>query len=371
MHRVRVGAAVRVAVAAATALALTSCAANEKPTLARPRNQLSSSLSGTLTGIGASSMATAQETWVATFQTKHPGITVNYAPDGSGAGREAFSGGGADFAGSDRAMTPAEMTADALGRSRCDASQGAINLPVYISPIAIVYHVEGVADLKLDADTVAGIFAGTITSWQDPKIRALNPHAKLPAQVITPVHRADDSGTTQNLTEYLHAAAPTVWTYQPSGSWPVRSGEAAPQTSGMVDTVTNGTGTIGYADASRAGALSVAEIKVGDRFAKPTAKAAATIVDSSKRLTGDGRSPHDWSIALDRTTTGDGYPIVLLSYAIACQKYADAGTAGRVKAYLSYITSRAGQRDAVRTARMAPLSAELSAEVEAAIETIS
>ena len=359
------------ALATAAVLAMSSCAANESATPGSTSTASESSLSGTLTGIGASSAATAQETWVAAFQTKNPGVTVNYSPDGSGAGREAFAGGGADFAGSDRAMKPEELTAEALAKSRCDASQGALNLPIYISPIAIIYHVEGVTDLQLDADTLAGIFAGKITKWNDAKIAALNPDAKLPAQAITPVHRADDSGTTQNLTEYLQAVAPSIWSYEPSGEWPVKGGEAAPQTSGMVDTVTNGTGTIGYADASKAGELSVAKIKVGDTFADPTAESAAAIVDKSKRLTGEGRSANDWSIELDRKATGDVYPIVLLSYAIACQKYSDAGTAERVKAYLSYVASEAGQQDAVKTAKMAPLSAKLSTDVEAAAATIS
>lgn len=371
MHRANAGAMARVALVAAALLALTSCAANEDPGPGRSTDPSEIGLSGRLTGIGASSMATAQETWVADFQTTYPGVTVNYSPDGSGAGREALAGGGADFAGSDRAMQPAETSAEALAKSRCDAGQGALNLPVYISPIAIIFHIDGVTDLKLDADTLAGIFGGTITTWHDPKIKALNPHAKLPAQAITPVHRADDSGTTQNLTEYLSAAAPAAWPHQPSGSWPVKSGEAAPQTSGMVDTVTNGTGTIGYADASRAGALSVARIKVGNRFAKPTAKAAAAAVNASPRLTGDGRAAHDWTIALDRTAADGGYPIVLLSYAIACQKYLDPGTGERVRAYLGYVASEEGQQDAVRTAGMAPLPAKLSAEIEAAIATIS
>ena len=359
------------ALATATVLAMSSCAANEGGAAPGGSTESGASLTGTLTGIGASSAATAQETWVAAFQTKNPDVTVNYSPDGSGAGREAFAGGGADFAGSDRAMKPEEITAEALTKSRCDASQTAINLPIYISPIAVIYNVEGVSDLKLDADTLAGIFAGKITKWNDPKIKALNDGASLPDQNITAVHRADDSGTTENFTDYMSQAAPKVWTSEPDGEWPLPGGEAAPQTSGVVDTVTNGTGTIGYADASKAGKLSIAQIKVGDGFQGPTAEAAAAIVDASERVTGDGRSENDWSIELNRTADGDVYPIVLLSYAIACQKYKDPATAELVKSYLSYIASEAGQQDAVETAKMAPLSSKLSADVEAAAATIS
>ena len=308
------------ALATAAVLALSSCAANEAGGSSEGGTETGESLSGTLSGSGSSAMATAQETWVAEFQTANTGVTVNYSPDGSGAGREAFAGGGVDFAGSDRAMTPEEMTADALATARCDASQGAMNLPVYISPIAVIYNLEGVTDLKLDANTLASIFAGKITKWNDPKIAAHNEGVTLPSQNITAVHRADDSGTTENFTEYLNQAAPKVWTAEPDGEWPFPGGEAAPQTSGVVDAVTNGTGTIGYADASKAGDLGVAQIKVGVQFVPYSPEAAAAIVDASERLTGEGRSPNDWAIELNRTAEGDVYPIVLLSYAIACQK---------------------------------------------------
>ncbi len=358
------------ALTATVALTFAACAANESGTPA-PAGSGSENLSGTLTGIGASSMATAQETWVAEFQIANPDVTVNYSPDGSGAGREAFAGGGADFAGSDRAMDPEEITPEALSKSRCAADAKALSLPVYISPIAVIFKVQGVTDLKLDADTLAGIFAGQIKTWNDPKIAALNEGADLPNQSITAVHRADDSGTTENFTDYLHVAAPKVWTAEPDGEWPIKGGEAAPQTSGVVDAVSNGNGTIGYADASKAGDLGVAQIKVGDKYVKYSPEAAAAIVDNSPKAAADGRSANDLAIELDRKAEGDVYPIVLLSYAIACEKYKDPATATKVKAYLGYIASTAGQQAAVKAAKMAPLSEQKSKDVEASVAAIS
>ena len=365
----RLGAAAALTVAAV--LTFSSCAANEGGGNAEPAGEGSENLTGTLTGIGASSMATAQETWVAQFQTAHPDVTVNYSPDGSGAGREAFAGGGADFAGSDRAMDVEEGAADALSSSRCAPDSKAINLPVYISPIAVIFNLEGVDELKLDATTLAGIFKGDIKKWNDSRIAALNSGASLPDQNITAVHRADDSGTTENFTEYLHETAPDVWTEEPDGEWPFPGGEAAPQTSGVVDAVTNGTGTIGYADASRAGDLGVAQIKVGDKFVTYTPEAAAAIVDNSPKDTTEGRSQYDMAIKLDRLAEGDVYPIVLLSYAVACEKYKDAATAAKVKAYLGYIASAEGQQAAVDAAKMAPLSEQMSKNVEASVAAIS
>lgn len=367
----RLGAAL--ALTTAVALAAAGCAANEG---AAPGGSSSSggtegaSLSGNLAGVGASSAATAQETWAAAFQQANPDVTVNYSPDGSGAGRDAFAGGGADFAGSDRALKPEEAAATALTKSRCAADAPAIDLPIYVSPIAVIYKLDGVEDLQLDAATLAGIFKGEITTWNDAKIAALNPDAKLPSTNITAVHRSDNSGTTENFTDYLNKVAPTVWDKEASGDWAYQGGEAAPQTSGMVDAVSKGTGTIGYADFSKAGDLGVAKIKVGDAYVAPSAKGAAAVVDASPRDT-EGRSKSDIVVKIDRKAAGDVYPVVLVSYAIACEKYQDAATAAKVKAYLSYVGSSEGQQAAVATAKMAPLSNKLSTEVETAAATIS
>ena len=153
MKLIRIGATV--ALSTTLALAFAGCAANEGGSGggASPGSSASegAELSGTLTGVGSSAMASAQETWVAEFQTANPDVTVNYSPDGSGAGRDAFTGGGADFAGSDRALKVEELVPDALAKSRCADGSKAINLPVYISPIAVIYNLEGVDSLKLDA----------------------------------------------------------------------------------------------------------------------------------------------------------------------------------------------------------------------------
>src|SRR5690606_3700245 len=153
--------------------------------------------------------------------------------------------------------------------------------------------------------------------------------------------------------------------------WPIQGGEAAPQTSGVVDAVSNGTGTIGYADASRAGDLGVARIKVGDSYVAYSPEAAAAVVDASPLDTSGGRSEHDLAVRLDRKASGEVYPIVLISYAIACEKYQDPKTAELVKAYLGYIASTEGQAAAHEKAGAAPLSAELSGKVADAVAAIS
>ncbi|MBC7443029.1 MAG: phosphate ABC transporter substrate-binding protein PstS [Ramlibacter sp.] len=348
-------------IAVVAALALSSCASNES---AAPASD--SALTGTLTGAGSSAQGSAQEAWIAAFQTANPDVTVNYDPSGSGAGRETFIGGGSDFAGSDSYLKDEELAGTFTA---CAPGATAVDLPVYISPIAVIFNVEGVKDLNLDSDTLAKIFKGEITTWNDPAIAALNPKAKLPAAAITPVHRSDDSGTTKNFTDYLFQTAPDVWTDAPADPFPLQTGEGAKGTSGVVDAVTNGVGTIGYADASKAGKLGVAKIKVGDEFVGYTADAAAAVVNDSPLV--EGREANDIAIKIDRLTTDPThYPLVLVSYAIVCTEYADAAKGELVKAYVSYMAGEDGQKVAASAGGAAPLSTELADKVAAVLETV-
>lgn len=352
------------AVAIAATILLSSCAANEGGTATADESE--STISGTFAGAGASSQGSAQEAWVAAFQTANPDVTIDYDPSGSGAGRETFIAGGTVFAGSDSVLSDDELAGEFAA---CAPDTAAIDLPVYISPIAVIFNIEGVDALNLDAATIAKIFKGEITSWDDAAIVALNPDATLPAATITAVHRSDDSGTTKNFADYLGKVAPEVWDAEAEDAFPYTGGEAAQGTSGVVDAVTNGTNTIGYADASKAGDLGVAAVKVGDDFVEYSAEAAALVVDASPAV--EGRADNDIAIALDRTTTEAGaYPLVLVSYIIACEEYADEADAEFVKAYVGYLASEEGQADAAESAGAAPISAELSARVATAIESI-
>lgn len=353
---------------AAFALTVSGCAANETGTPAPGGAASGAQLQGQLQGTGASSMQAAQEAWIAKYKAMQPGVTVNYAPEGSGAGRTAFINGGAAFAGSDRALKDDEMGAGKF--ANCTPESNALNLPVYVSPIAIVYNVQGVQDLKLDAATLAGIFKGDIKNWNDPKIAALNPGATFPNQAITPVHRSDNSGTTENFTDTLNKAAADVWTTEASGDWPAGlGGEAAKGTSGVVAAVKNGVGTIGYADESQTGGLAVAQYarEAGGQFVGPTAPAAAQVVEASPQVT--GRSANDLALQLDRTAAG--YPFVLVSYAIVCEDYSDDNQAALVKSYIGYISSDQGQQDAQSAAGSAPLSPALAAKVKTSVDSIS
>lgn len=349
------------ALSLAGTLVLASCATNEAPPA-----DITTTLTGELNGSGATSQGSASDTWIAAFQTANPNVTINYSPDGSGAGRKAFLSGGVAYAGSDSALSTDEL---ASTFAACTPGTKALDLPVYISPIAVIFNIDGVTELNLDAPTIAKIFTGRITTWNDSAITALNPGAKLPDATITAVHRSDDSGTTKNFADYLAKVAPEIWDAAPSDTFPYTGGEAAQGTTGVIDAVANGKNTIGYADASKAGKLGVAAIKVGDTFVDYSAAAAAAVVEGSPLV--EGRDANDIAIALDRETTDPThYPLVLVSYLIVCQEYADARTGVLVKAYAGYVASAAGQAEAAKSAGAAPLSADLSAKVAAAVATI-
>jgi len=355
------------AVAAIAALTLSACAANESGAGAA-ENDGGAKLSGNLVGGGASSQEVAVQTWTAGLQTANPDLTIDYDPAGSGTGRESFQAGAFAFAGSDRAFTTDEIADGPF--DACVEGADLVELPTYISPIAVIFNLEGIDSLNLDPATVAGMFTGDITRWNDPAIAAVNEGVELPDLAITPVHRSDDSGTTENFTDYLFQTAPDVWTYEPDGVWPLDGGEAAQGTSGVVSAVEGGEGTIGYADASRAGDLGTVAIQVGDEFVPYSPEAAARVVDASPQ--DEGRAATDIAIAIDRTTTEPGvYPIVLVSYLIGCAEYADSATAELVKAFFSYAASAEGQETAAAAAGNAPISDTLREQIDAAIDAIN
>ena len=358
-----------IAFAVALALGVAACGSSGSEGTGGGSSSGGGEVSGEIAGAGSTAQQAAQEAWIAEFENENSGATVSYDPVGSGGGREQFIAGGVAYAGSDAALSTEEGE---LEKAEKQCSPGElIEVPDYISPIAIVYNLPGVEELKLDPETLAKIFAQEITSWNDPAIAKDNPGVELPSTRITPVNRSDESGTTQNFTEYLAAVAPSVWKFEVSGDWPVKGGEAASGTSGVVEAVSTGEGAIGYADASQAGELSVAKVKVGSEWAEPTAEAAAKIVEESpldKEL-----SPGKYTIAykLDRKTESQGtYPIVLVSYFIACTKYGSASEAAAVKAYAEYVVSPEGQELAAEQAGSAPLSSALTKKATPAVEAI-
>ncbi|MBD3689285.1 phosphate ABC transporter substrate-binding protein PstS [Nanchangia anserum] len=346
------------------ALGLAACGSDNATGTSETSRSANATVSGHIVGAGASSQEAAQNAWKAAFSQDNPDATITYDPVGSGAGIEQLASGQVNWAGSD-----AVLEADERASVEKTCGSPALHLPLYVSPVAVVFNLDGIDHLNLDPDTIANIFAGRITRWNDPAIAATNPDATLPDLAITPVHRADESGTTENFTDYLHQAAPDAWPHEAKKSWPLSGGEAAPQTAGVISTVSGSTGTIGYADASQAGTLGTAKLKAGDGYVAYSPESAAAALDEATPASADTA---DLAVAISRTPASPtAYPLVLVSYEIVCQSYEDPAIATGVKAYMSYLASDKGQQLAADNAGSAPLSAQMSTRVRGAIETIT
>ncbi|WP_270556941.1 phosphate ABC transporter substrate-binding protein PstS [Bifidobacterium breve] len=327
-------------------------------------------ISGNFQGAGASSQQSAVEAWIAGFQGANPDAKIAYNPSGSGAGVQTFLTGATAWAGSDKALADDEVE---QSKSVC-ADGTAFDVPVYVSPIAVIFNLKGVSDagkhINMDADTIAKIFDGKITKWNDPAIADQNKDLTLPDTAITVVHRSDKSGTTQNFVSYFKDQAPDSWTYDLSENWPNEVGQGAKGTSGVVSTVKQADGTIGYADFSQVGDLGTVAVKVGDSYNEISAEAGSKVIEDSKQddtVKGDNRIV----IKINHATEAKGaYPIVLVSYDIVCPAYKDTKQAEFAKAWLTYVTSDEGQKAAQDAAGTAPLPSSLKSEIIKSIEAI-
>lgn len=327
-------------------------------------------ISGNFQGAGASSQQSAVEAWIAGFQGANPDAKIAYNPSGSGAGVQTFLTGATAWAGSDKALADDEVE---QSKSVC-ADGTAFDVPVYVSPIAVIFNLKGVSDagkhINMDADTIAKIFDGKITKWNDPAIADQNKDLTLPDTAITVVHRSDKSGTTQNFVSYFKDQAPDSWTYDLSENWPNEVGQGAKGTSGVVSTVKQADGTIGYADFSQVGDLGTVAVKVGDSYNEISAEAGSKVIEDSKQddtVKGDNRIV----IKINHATEAKGaYPIVLVSYDIVCPAYKDTKQAEFAKAWLTYVTSDEGQKAAQDAAGTAPLPSSLKSEITKSIKAI-
>jgi phosphate transport system substrate-binding protein len=368
------------AVAIVGALALAGCSSSTSSTstasaTATPTDSavagpaIDSTLAGTLTAGGSSAQANAQTAWFTAFKAQAAGVTVNYdKSQGSGGGVTNWLSGSYDFAGSDAALKPEQYTS---GQTLC-AGGAPINLPAYLSGVALVYNLPGVTTLKLSTANIAKIFTLQIKTWNDPAIAADNSGVTLPSTPITVVTRSDGSGTTANFTKYLHDVEPTIFTAAPTNAWPVPGTSGQQGGSGVVAAVTNGAGTIGYADQSSIGKLTAAEIQVGTGkdFVAYTAAGATAAFDVAATTAAQGSGDLTQVVDYSKITDKSGYPIPLLSYIITCTVHKDATQGKLTKAYLGFIESTVGQKVASVNAGSAPLPNSVLKDAQASIALI-
>jgi phosphate transport system substrate-binding protein len=363
--------------AGAIALAACSSSANGGSISTPPANSgaLSSSSSNpscqdcpsvTLNAEGSTAQTNAINQWIKDYQSACSGATVNYNPTGSGAGITAFTAGQVDFAGSDSALDPGKGEV-AAAQQRCASTP--LDLPMVVGPVAIAYKLKGVDKLIVNGELIAKIFLGKVTTWNDPAISALNPGVTLPSTKISVFYRSDSSGTTQNFEKYLAATAPGIFTAKPDkdSSKAGFAGQGKAKSQGVGDAIAATEGGIGYDEYSFAVAsgLSTAQIDNGGGPVELSKETASTAAGAAK-VVGTG---NDLSLQIDYATKTPGaYPLILVTYEIACSKYSDPTAGAFVKSFLSYASG--GGQNGLTQLGYAPLPSELQAKVQAAVATI-
>ena len=326
--------------------------------------------SGTLTAEGSSAQKNAIEQVISDYQDKCDGVTVDYNPSGSGSGIKQFSAGLVDFAGSDSALKSEEkdgvVETDAASK-RCE-NNDAWNLPMVVGPIAVAYNIDGVDGLTLNAKTLAGIFSGKITKWNDPAIAAVNDGVTLPDAPIQVFFRNGESGTTENFTKYLQGSAgEAAWSEEPGKTWTgVGSGkEGSDQVAAAVKATKNSITYVEWSYAADAG-VGVAKIDNGAGAVELSGESAGLAVAAAK----PAGSGNDLKLQLDYATKTKGaYPIVLVTYEIACSKGLAADKAALVKSFLAFYASKEEQQS-LTDLGYAPLPEDVRTKVADAVDAL-
>ena len=270
--------------------------------------------------------------FVIAFEQACPGQTLNYTPNGSGAGISEFTGNQTDLGGSDSPLARNEYSA---AQQRCGSP--AWNLPVVFGPIAITYNVTGLTSLNLDAPTTAKIFNGGITTWNDPAIQRLNAGVGLPAEPIHVVFRNDQSGTTDNFQKYLDVASNGAWGKGAGKVFTGGVGEGAETNDGTSAALKRTDGSISYNEWSFAEGheLLMAHVvtSAGSDPVSITPDSVGKTIAGAK-VKGQGNDLVLDTTSFYKPTQAGSYPIVLATYEIVCSKYPDADTGKAVKAFL-------------------------------------
>jgi phosphate transport system substrate-binding protein len=324
--------------------------------------------SGNLTGGGSTFQAPMQQKWISEYISRCKNATINYSSIGSGAGIQQFSAGTVDFAGSDVLMKDDEQAA---ADKRC--ASPAIHLPITAGGVGIQYNLPGITTLRFSPDTLADIFQGKVTKWNDPEIAADNPGVSLPATAITVFYRSDASGTTGIFSSFM-AAASKKWTLGTGKTlnWP-STAQGAKGSEGVSAGVAQTVGGITYAEQAYALQHKLPLALVKNAGGQYVALTSETVSKALQGATIQPRSAHDLSAKMNYLPTDpQAYPISSVSYVIVCSTYPSSvskDTVNLLRSYLAYAVT--GGQQFASTLGYAPLPTDLAQKVQASIDAIS
>jgi phosphate transport system substrate-binding protein len=313
----------------------------------------------TVTGAGATFPLNMIEQWKSDFN-KSTGVSIAYTGVGSGAGRAQLIAGTVDFAGSDvpAAATEVQQLKDKYGDF--------VYIPETSGGISVQYNVPGLSSLKLSGATLAKIFSGKITTWNDPAIAADSGSAgpNLPIQVFV---RSDKSGTSGVFTDYLSKVDSADWTAGATQTFPTDKGQIGKAGSdGVANAVKAASGGIGYAEHSFAVERQLGEVQVKNgagEFKGPDPNAVTLAIDAAT-------TNPDGTLTLNYLTSNSGvYPISTVSYFLVPTKM-DPAKGDNLVAFLNYALGSDGQGKATSLG-YAPLPDKVRAASLAAVGKIN
>jgi len=312
----------------------------------------------TINAAGATFPAVIYQKWFEEYKAK-TGVQINYQPNGSSAGVKNLTEGTVDFGASDVPMTDAQIGA---------VKVKPLHFPTVLGAVVITYNVPGIAtDLKLSGPTIADIYLGAITKWNDPKIAADNAGVKLPATDILVVRRADGSGTSGIYTDYLSKVSPTWKSKVGAGnsvSWPV--GLGANGNAGVAGLVKQTPGAIGYVELVYAAQnnMAVADVKnANGKFVKPTFESlTAAAAAMTKEM------PDDFRVSIANGPGDKTYPISSFTWLLIPSQIPDATKKKAITDFLTWMLAD-GQKEA-QGLQYAPLPASVVAKEKKQIALI-
>jgi phosphate transport system substrate-binding protein len=340
---------------AALALAVAGCGGNSGTTAGG-----GASSGATVNGAGATFPYPLYTKWFQAYQQANTGIAFNYQAVGSGAGIAQYQAGTVDFAGTDVALTDAEVA---------ELPRPTLHIPTVAGAVVLAYNIPGVgADLKLSGDVIADMYLGKIKAWNDPRITAQNPGVALPASAVSVAHRSDGSGTTNIFTSYLSAVSPEWKDKVGTGksvNWPAGLGGSG--NPGVAGLIKNSQGAIGYVE------LAYAE-QTGLHYAMVRNQAGQFVKASTESTTAAAESfvaamEKDVRTAIVNAPGKEAYPISGFTYLLVPRSPGDSAKGKALKDFLIWAMGP-GQEMAAELL-YAPLPPPVVASNKKAIEQIS
>lgn len=315
---------------------------------------------GRLTGAGATFPNPIYQRWADAYN-RATGVQINYQSIGSGGGIRQFTEGTVDFGATDGPMT-ADQIATVQGN--------VVHLPTVLGAVVLTYNLPQLGDtpLTLDAATIADIFLGQITRWDDPNIAAQNPGVTLPAADLIVVHRSDGSGTTYVFTDYLSKVS-EGWRSRvgtnTAVNWPTGLGGRGNE--GVTQQVRQLPGTIGYVELVYAVSNRLPYARVRNAAGTAVVPTLATVTEAAGSVALEEDT--DFRVSITNAPGANAYPIASFTWLLVHADNPDAGRARLIRDFITWAVSAEAQGMAQELG-YSPLPANVRNLVQARLATL-